>query len=90
MGCRDVSGLSWVGDSKAEGPGALGATRFLNKGSFPCSLFPLGSGYDQRDGTEGRKWLGWDIFQAWRRPAVKEGPAAWGAPRRCTCTWLSP
>lgn len=43
--------LSRVGDSREEGPGALGTTCFLNKGSFPCSVLPLGSGYEQRDGT---------------------------------------
>ena len=51
MVCRDVSGLSRAGDSKEEGPGALGATCFLNKGSFPHAVLPLGSGYEQRDGT---------------------------------------
>lgn len=50
MVCRDVSGLSQVGDSREEGPGALGTMCFLNKGSFPCCVLPLGSGYEQRQG----------------------------------------
>lgn len=49
--CRDVSRLYQVGDSREEGPGALGTMCFLNKGSFPLSVLPLGSGYEQRDGT---------------------------------------
>lgn len=49
--CRDVSRLYQVGDSREEGPGSLGTMCFLNKGSFPLSVLPLGSEYEQRDGT---------------------------------------
>lgn len=57
----------WVGGVREEGSGALGATCFLNKDFFPCSVFSCWPVCEQmyRRGGEEVPWGG-DTCQVWR------------------------